>query len=304
MQGYRVFTPAGISSFFIAHTKDKNGRRITDPLKIGAMGGGISISNGIHTRAIIDDENYGIKVYINGKEENAITTIRSVDLTLKKFKERRSVTIYHDIEIPIGSGFGTSASGAFGAALATAGALGRPISYMDALKIAHISDVLSLTGLGTAEGFISSGIVLIKKAGGPETAKIDKIPINDDLFLIALYFGPIKKEKILSSDEFLDNVNRAGKIALKNILKKPDVKTFMFESRMFAYKSGLGDEEMLEISDDLVKKNAIGATQNMIGRSIHSIVHRKNVKEIIKIAKNYTENIIVSKIFDCNLRKH
>jgi len=303
MLKYKIFTPAGISSFFVAHTKDKNGKKITDPLKIGAMGGGVSIYRGIKTWAVLD-KGTGINVYINGKKENAKTSIKSVQLTLDKLNAGdKSITIYHEIEVPIGSGYGTSASGALGAALATAKALGKSISYMDALKIAHISDVLSLTGLGTAEGFISSGIVLIKKAGGPETAKIDKILISDDLYFISLYFGPIKKEKILSSDEFLNEVNRAGYVALKNILKNPDVRTFMGESRKFAEQSGLGDPEMLKISDDFVRNGAIGATQNMIGRSIHSIVHKKRLKHIYSLANEYNENVIVSRIFDCNVKE-
>lgn len=304
MANYKIFTPAGISSFFVAHTTDRNGNKIQDPLKIGAMGGGISIFKGVKTRAITKDDSSGIKVYINGREENAITTIKSVELTLKKLKiENKSVTVFHEIDVPVGSGYGTSASGALGASLATARVLGRTISYMDALKIAHISDVISLTGLGTAEGFISSGIVLIKKAGGPENARIDKILISDDLFFLSLHFGPIKKEGILSSDDFLRNVNKAGLVALKNILKNPDVRTFLSESRKFAQESGLGDPEMLEIADDFVKNGAVGATQNMIGKSVHSIVHRKRLKHIESLAKEYGENVIVSKIFDCNVKE-
>ncbi len=299
MKKLTIFTPSGISSFFEAHTRDRLGRKIEDPLKIGSRGGGFAISSGTKTTVEVDYERKGIDVYINGKIEDAKTSRIAVELTLKKLKVQDIyVKVSHEIQVPTGSGFGTSASGALGIALSLSHLLNKPFSLMEGIRIAHMADVLALTGLGTAEGFISGGCVLITKPGAPGYGEVDKILFEKDLYVLALYFGPISKEKVLKSEEMVEIVNKYGHSALMKIKRKPTVESLLKYSREFAERSGIGNPEMLKISDELKNNGAIGATQNMIGMAVHSVVRKKNIEKILKIAKEYTEKIIVSKIYE------
>ncbi len=299
MKKVSIFTPSGISSFFEAYTKDRFGKKIEDPLKIGSRGGGFAISSGTKTTVEINTMKKGVDIYINGKSEEGKTSRLAVELTLKKLKINDIyVKVSHKIDVPVGSGFGTSASGALGIALSLSYALNKPFSLMEGIKIAHVADVLAITGLGTAEGFISGGCVLITKPGAPGYGEVDRILVEKDLYVVALYFGPISKEKVLKSEEMVEVVNRFGRSAFLKIKRKPTVESLLKYSREFAEMSGIGHPDMLKISDELKSNGAVGATQNMIGKAVHSVVRKKNIEKVLKTAKEYTEKIIVSKIYE------
>jgi|BEDMetMinimDraft_2_1075160.scaffolds.fasta_scaffold00025_31 Predicted archaeal kinase (sugar kinase superfamily) len=299
MGKYKIYTPAGLSSFFEACIFNEKGNIIEDPSIKGARGGGFTLEKGTITTTTIDENNKEVEVYINGKKENAVTTKNAVKLLLNFLNKKDiGVKVYHKISLPIGAGFGTSASGALGAILSLSYELGHPISIINAIRLSHIADVLSYTGLETAEGFATGGVVLITEPGTFWNAEVEKIAYSRDILIVAAYFEPIKKESILKSIDALVELNKVAKETMKNVLKYPTVDNLLKESRIFAEKSGIGDKEMLKISDELVKNGAIGATQNMIGRAVHCAVYKKTLSKIVDLLKQYTENVYVSKIHD------
>ena len=90
-----------------------------------------------------------------------------------------NITIEHQIEVPIGTGFGTSAGGALTAGLALKDALDLPLTYNQIGKIAHVSEIKCQTGLGTVSSLtFSGGCVLVVEPGAPGICQIDRIPIN------------------------------------------------------------------------------------------------------------------------------
>jgi len=299
MSRLKVFTPAGLSSFFEACIFDERGNLIENPEIKGARGGGFALEEGSLTEVKVSDESKEIKVYINGKREDAKTSKKAVELFLEKFGLKEiGVTVNHRIKLPVGAGFGTSASGALGAILALSFEIGKPISLIEALKLTHVAEVLSYTGLGTSEGFATGGVVLITKPGALWEGKVEKILYDKDIRIVAGFFEPISKENVLKSVDFLMEVNRVARLTMDKILQNPTVETLLKASREFAEKSGIGSNEILKIADELTKCGAIGATQNMIGKAVHCAVFKKKVDQIIKIIRQYTEKVYVSKIHE------
>ena len=109
----KAFAPAAISSFFEIHDTQDD-KTITDLEKVGAIGGGFGLEKGVLTTVSAQEaEKNGINVFINSKlTEQAKTTTKVIETLLNKTNTKYDVTVKHEIEVPIGTGFGTSAGGA------------------------------------------------------------------------------------------------------------------------------------------------------------------------------------------------
>ena len=126
----RAFAPAAISSFFEIHDTEA-GKPIADLEKVGARGGGFGLEKGVTTKVTAKEaEKSTIRVFINSKTaEEAKTTKKMVEKLLGGIAEKYEVTVEHQIDVPIGAGFGTSAGGALTAGLALKQALDLPLTY-------------------------------------------------------------------------------------------------------------------------------------------------------------------------------
>ena len=296
------FTPAVISDLFEAHVTSDDGTPIADPLQVGARGGGIALRAGIRTSVSVEPaRGHGsIDVLVNGMPDAARTTRAAISMFLERLGISGGVRVRvsHRLEVPTGSGFGTSASGAMGAVLALSTALGRPLPVVEASRIAHAADVISSTGLGTAEGLIAGGVGLVTEPGALWFGRFERIPFSPSLAVVALHFGPIEKSNILGSPDALERANRAGAEAMRRLATDPRLETLLREARRFAESSGIGDRELLSIADELVAAGAIGATQNMIGRAVHAVVHRRRLPDVVRTASEHGGSLIVSRIYD------
>ena len=103
-------------------------------------------------------------------------------MLLSKMNEKYDVTVEHQIEVPIGTGFGTSAGGALTAGLALKEALDLPLTYNQIGKIAHVAEIECQTGLGTVSSLtFTGGCVLVVEPGAPGICQLDRIPITPRL---------------------------------------------------------------------------------------------------------------------------
>ncbi len=296
------FVPAAISSLFEAHVKGPDGRPLEDPTLAGARGGGFVIGAGVLTSASVRTSGgpSSVEVLLDGSPHEARTTRAAISMLMRRLGigEGLRIRISHRLQVPMGSGFGTSAAGAMGAVLALSRALGRPISVVEASRIAHVADVVSSTGLGTSEGLVAGGVGLVTEPGALWIGRIDKIPSPRSLAVVAIAFAPVEKSSVLGSEDILRGVNAAGAEAMRRILSNPTVESLLREARAFAERSGLGDREMLSIADDLKRAGALGATQNMIGRAVHAIVPRRKLGDVLRVAAQYGGRLLVSRIHE------
>lgn len=300
MKSAKAFSPAGISSFFEICDTSPDGSPILDLKKIGARGGGFGIRKGVMTEVYVSKaENDSIHVFTNEKNApEAETTKTVVQMLLEKVGETYKVVVKHKVEVPVGAGFGSSAAGALGTALALSKALGLNLTYNQIGRIAHVAEIRCKTGLGTVGPLMLGGCVITIEPGAPGIALIDRIPISTDHVAVAGVFGSIPTKKVLSSPERRLAVNKWGRKTLEKILSEPSLENFLACCRDFAEKTGFMTERVRTLIRVAEKAGAIGAAQNMVGEAVHALTTSENAENVVQAFKQVLpqEKILVAKV--------
>jgi len=300
VKSVKAFSPAGISSFFEICDTLPDGSPILDFEKVGARGGGFGIQRGVATEvSVAKAETNSVRVFINGRNAPEAETTKTVaQMLLEKTFEKYEVVVKHKVEIPIGAGFGSSAAGALGTALALSKALGLNLTYNQIGRIAHVAEVKCKTGLGTVGPLMIGGCIITVEPGAPGIALIDRIPISTDYVIVAGVFGPIPTKEVLSSQEKRLAVNKWGRKTLENILSEPSLENFLSCCREFSEKTGFMTERVQKLVRLAEKTGAIGAAQNMVGEAVHALVTSENVESVVQAFKRALpeEKILVSQV--------
>jgi pantoate kinase len=297
----KAFAPAAISSFFKIHDTQDD-KPIADLEKVGAIGGGFGLRKGVTTTIYTKESSKNsIKIFINSKLAlEAKTTKQVIETLLNQTTKKYDVTVKHKIEVPIGTGFGTSAGGALTAGLALKDALKLPLTYNQIGKIAHVTEIQCQTGLGTVSSLtFSGGCVIVVEPGAPGICQIDRIPITPDYLVVAGFFkSNIIKKNILSLPVKRKEINRYGEKTLEAILSEPSLENFLECCWEFSQKAGFTTENTRQLVASAKKAGAVGAAQNMIGEAVHAVVHEENANSVAEAFKQTlpSQQVIVSKI--------
>jgi pantoate kinase len=284
----KAFAPGAISSFFEIHDTAPNGRPITDLTRLGAVGGGFGLEKGTHTILTAKEaEENSLTVTINGQPTQAKTTKQVIDTLLSKVSQKYAVCVEHQIEVPIGMGFGTSAGGALTTGLALKEAIRLPLTYNQIGQVAHVSEIQCLTGLGTVSSLnFGGGLILVTKPGAPGVCQTDRIPISADYVIVVGYYPSlIPKKSILSSPEKKQEINRYGNKTLEAILADPSLENFLDCCWKFSLNSGFANDNIRALHNAALKAGAVGAAQNMIGEAVHAVCHEENAPSVAEAFK-------------------
>jgi pantoate kinase len=295
----KAFSPSGISSFFEVCTQDENGSPLSDLVKMGARGGGFALTKGVTTSVIAHQSPRDtIMISINGKEQEALTTQTLINLLLEHAEHSYAISVDHQIEVPIGTGFGTSAAGALSCGLALVKALNLPLSYNSVARLAHIADIQCSTGLGTVEGLLVGGLVLITQSGAIGHGLVDRILIPSNLKIVVGVYEGISKAPLLSSYSMINVINQTAKHVMTQIINNPTLSTFLMQCRNFAITTGLASKRVRTLMDKAESAGAIGAAQNMLGEAVHAITTPETLDEVVNaLAEDIPpDNLIVSDI--------
>jgi pantoate kinase len=295
----KAFSPAGISSFFeICDTL--NGKSITNLEYVGARGGGFGLQKGVTTEVAVEKaKTSSITIIINGRHtDEAETTKTVIEAFLSKMHDAYAVTVNHDVEVPIGAGFGTSAGGALTTALALKEALNLPLTYNQIGKIAHVADAQCKTGLGTVGPLMHGGCILTLEPGAPGISVIDRLPLGPDYSIVVGVLGSVSTRQVLASTEKRLKVNRYGRKTLEAILDEPSIENFLAHCLDFAEKTDFMTPKLRQLVKLAEKAGAIGSAQNMVGEAVHSLVATKSADEVAEAFKQVlqSEQVIVSKV--------
>lgn len=296
----KAFSPGAISSFFEIYDT-QNEQPIRDLTQIGAVGGGFGLEKGTHTKVIAEEAKENkINVTINNKSIHAKTTTHVIETLLSRTEKKYAVTVAHQIEVPIGMGFGTSAGGALTTGLALKEALSLPLTYNQIGQVAHASEIMCQTGLGTVSSLnFGGGLIIVTKPGAPGICQTDRIPISPD-YLIVVGFYPIHlpKKPLFSSPEKKQEINRYGKKVLQAILDEPSLENFLDQCWEFAQKAGFANEKICQLVKTAKKAGAVGAAQNMIGEAVHAVVKEENVNSVAEAFKQTLspQQVLISRI--------
>jgi pantoate kinase len=297
----KAFAPAAISSFFeICDTQ--NGKPIADLAKVGARGGGFGLQRGTTTTLQAEKaEQNSVQVFINKKPINQnSTTQKVVETLLSEAQGKFAVVVEHEVEVPVGMGFGTSAAGALNAGLALADALDLPLTYNQIGRAAHMAEIECQTGLGTVSSLTFGGkCILVTEPGAPGICQTDRIPVNPNYVLVAGFFDrKIPKETIFTSPQRKQEINQIGKETLQKILKKPNVKNFLDCCWAFSLKADFATDKVQELFDLAKDAGAVGCAQNMVGEAVHCLVAEEKAdcvaQAFMQVLPN--QNVFVSKL--------
>ncbi len=265
-----AFAPAHITGFFEICDSSKN------PLLKGSRGAGISLSEGVLTKVRLAPGGRGVSITINGKPSKA----RVSRAVLRHFKWSGKLEVEHKVQVPMGSGFGTSGAGALSLAFAMNFVLGNKLTKVEAAQMAHLAELECHTGLGTVIGEFVGGFEARTKAGAPGIGKVVKLQISKNTGIICLWFGPVSKPTALSSRDFRKAVNAAGRGRVQKLLKNPSL--FMELSRKFAESlPGLITPRMKRVLDEC-DDAGIQCSAMMIGHALFALVPRtKDEKRVL-----------------------
>lgn len=295
-----VEVPHRISGFFEI-VDQVDGVKIEDPERIGSRGAGFCV-NAVGkteiTSQVLDKNNeFKVEIYINGKKLNqkAETTYYIVNYVKKYIRKSYKIEINHFFDLPVGCGYGGSGSGALGTIFGLDYLLNLRLSNQEKGKIAHIAEVVNHTGLGTVCGQLNGGMGILKEPGYPCVYKRINPPKN--LRIMCGSFGVIHTKSILTDPILSLRINEAGKMALKKLIIKPNIKTFIDASIEFVKNTEILEilelPRVNELINDLNKLNIIGASMNQLGRSVYAICREENEKEVLDILESYKPNIEV-----------
>jgi pantoate kinase len=297
----KAFAPGAISSFFEIHNTTPDGTPLIDLERVGARGGGFGIQSGVHTKVTVEEATVNsVKVFINSQPAiEAKTTKNVIQTLLNQTGKNYIVIVEHQVDVPIGMGFGTSAGGALTAGLALREALALPLTYNQIGKIAHVSEIQCQTGLGTVSSLtVGGGLILVTEPGAPGICQVDRIPISPDYVIVAGFYNSKIPKTVLSSPERKLQINRYAKKTLKQILAEPTLENFLASCWDFAQKAGFATENVRQLVHLAKKAGAVGATQNMIGEAVHAVVLEENALSVAEAFKQVlpNEKIITAKI--------
>jgi len=267
-----VFVPSHITGFFEIIDND-------NPLIKGSRGAGVVMDKGVITKIRIVDGN-GIEIKINGKKHprNASITEKTLEIMKNNFNlEDKKIKIEHEVQVPIGAGFGISAAFAIGTSLGISKILELPLTFNKAAQIAHLAEVEMKSGLGDVIGELSGGIPLRVKEGAPGVGITDKIVLKDseELFVISKTFGEINTADIIEDPVHKRKINEMGRNLLQELIKDPKPEKFMELSRKFAENTGLMGSEVKE-TVEILESETIGASMAMLGNTAFAISENEN----------------------------
>lgn len=292
--------PAGISSFFEVCNTDSTGKLLSDPAWIGARGGGFGITRGVdaHVRVQTAAQNK-IAIRIDSKiAPEASTTRFAVNRLLKDAGKTLDVQVELKVSVPMAAGYGTSAAGTLATCLALADAAEIPMTLNQLGRIAHIAEVENKTGLGTVSALLHGGFALVTQPGAPGIGSVDRIRFPTGHSILCAYLGAIPTRSALSQSDIIRRVNPAAQRVMEAVRRKPDLVTFLSETRRFSSESGFQTPEVARLMDLMISAGAIGAAQNMIGEAVHSVVENSKIAVVLKAVR---KRFLSASLFHCKL---
>jgi len=271
-----------------------------DPLLKGSRGAGVSITRGVITKVCIERApKTSFEIRINGNHaESAKASECVIKALLPVAGGNYRILVNHDVNIPIGSGFGSSGAGALSLALALNEAFRLDLSRFEAAQVAHIAEVRCRTGLGTVIAETFGGLEIREKPGAPGVGEVKRIPIDDDYVVACLKFGPMSTKKALSDERIRQQINGLGGKLVDELVARPKPAIFMNFSRSFAEGVGLISKRMRKTLEE-ADGRGLTCSMNMFGECLFSLVRRDDVKELLEIFGRHAlseDSIVIAEI--------
>lgn len=281
-----AFSPGHVTGiFYIPELPD-------DPLYRSSLGAGFSVHMGVKTEVNLEEgDGFKKTIYINGKKDDrAIVSERTTDLFFARtgITPKGKLVVRHHIELPQGSGFGTSGAGVLSLSLALNQLYDTGLSATEAAQPAHVAEVECKTGLGTVMGEVVGGMKLLVRRGGPGIGKIKQILYPENIRAVFLVFGPLSTPRALGNASIRESINRTGRILYRKLKAAPVLANFIKLSREFTDRAGLATERIAAVLHRL-DKEALPGSMLFFGETVVSLVSEDEVDRVVRIYRDYVD---------------
>ena len=287
----KAFSPAHITGFFKAELDGK------EPNQLGSLGAGFSIQKGVKTTVNVrsktehDINNYAIRV----KGFNT-GDIRVSEYVLNEFLlDGKYFDVTHEIDVPVGYGFGCSGAVALSLAIALNDALKYGYTKTKVAQIAHKAEIKCQTGLGDVLASYHGGFEIRTKSGAPGIGEVHKIKLKESLDVMIICFNPISTKKFLK--EKISSVNGLGGRMVKKLIKSQDMDEFQDMSIKFAQYIHVITPKMKEVIKEL-HDNGIKCGIALFGETIFSLVPKDKKQKALEILKKHDDGILITSRID------
>ena len=287
----KAFSPAHITGFFKAELDGK------EPNQLGSLGAGFSIQKGVKTTVNVrsktehDINNYAIRV----KGFNT-GDIRVSEYVLNEFLlDGKYFDVTHEIDVPVGYGFGCSGAVALSLAIALNDALKYGYTKTKVAQIAHKAEIKCQTGLGDVLASYHGGFEIRTKSGAPGVGKVQRITPKEKLEVMIICFNPISTKKFLK--EKISLINGLGGKMVQKLVKSQDMDEFQDMSIKFAKYIHVITPKMNKVIKDL-HDNGIKCGIALFGETIFSLVPKDKKQKALEILKKYDDGIVITSKID------
>lgn len=257
---------------------------LDDPLRTGARGSGISLSQGVHTRVKLDSARRAShSIYINGEEMiDANVSENVLSKYMSMIHDPYDIQINHTIETPITAGFGSSGGGAISLSLALNKAMEAGLSRTEAAQLAHVAEIECKTGLGSVFAADQGGFGVLYEPGAPGIGAGVLMEDPSGLDVVYLYFGPIHTKVALSNPELIAKINQIGGTYVDELHGNLTQERFLKYSRMFTDHIGLATPSIKEVFD-LMDPEGYTFTMAMFGDVAYTVQPREEIDKILEL---------------------
>lgn len=287
----KAFSPAHITGFFKAELDGK------EPNQLGSLGAGFSIQKGVKTTVNVrsktehDINNYAIRV----KGFNT-GDIRVSEYVLNEFLlDGKYFDVTHEIDVPVGYGFGCSGAVALSLAIALNDALKYGYTKTKVAQIAHKAEIKCQTGLGDVLASYHGGFEIRIKSGAPGVGEVQRITPKEKLEVMIICFNPISTKKFLK--EKISLINGLGGKMVQKLVKSQDMDEFQDMSIKFAKYIHVITPKMNKVIKDL-HDNGIKCGIALFGETIFSLVPKDKKQKALEILKKYDDGIVITSRID------
>lgn len=249
-----AFCPSHITCFF--EPVDS-----ADIMQKGSRGAGIRLDKG-STVSISENRSSNTVVTIDGVSEDALVTRKLLEMALPG----RGFDVIVENGLPVGQGFGMSASGAIAVALCAAEVGG--FGEWEAYSYAHRAEVMMGGGLGDVSAIMSNEMQPVRvRPGLPPTGEVVGTDVDLSGMSVAVIGPKMKTSGVLNDSRTYKAICDAGRIAVDDYLTSPSKKSLYDISNRFSASIGLQSVEMDVIMDRL-HDSGVRSGMCMLGNSV------------------------------------
>jgi pantoate kinase len=267
-----------------------------DYIRKGSRGAGFSINRGT-TSWVEESDDSKNHIFFNNQEvsldEAKISNhiINHYQKTAGKHTDAtHGVSLFHEFEVPIGCGFGASASGALGSCLALEEFYDFDLPMDKTYNLAHSVEVEFGGGLGDVAGVVQGGWEYRLKPGSPVIGETKNL-LENNYRVATINFGEITTKSIIQNENWKRQINKVGELFLAELFNEPTIGNFATVSKQFSITSMLATPEVTEIMQ-LLEDSEIQVSQIMLGNGVFLIYKNRSV---LSSLENYIEEEICYK---------